>query len=611
MHDVVQADALKMVIKSRWSIPIQDCSIQQWIFQSSKDDMPDAGDKAIIDAERPDTHFLTFAEYRLLSKRIGLGLQQAGLKPGDRVLLYSGNSVYFPSVFLGIVMAGGVFTGANPTFVARELAYQLRDSGASFLIAAEDSLDVALQAAEEAGLSKDRIYVFDAKQDPRGNKPAPGVKGRQKAVKHWTELLQADIAEAAQWDWVEPLDSKNTTCCLNYSSGTTGVPKGVEISHHSYVANCSQVVYLAQLDPEYEAKRLLARGLGFLPLYHAYGQTYMISNYPKQRIPVYIMPKFDFLKMLEYTEKYRITTLPCVPPIIVALAKHPAARKADLSSVDTIGSGAAPLAADVARECESLFKRGDKEVILSQGWGMTECTCTCMAWDSRILRRSGGVGELMPNCAAKIMDLDGKTEILEANKPGELWATGPNVMRGYWNKPEATRETIIIDENGTRWLRTGDVAYAEEYQTGAIWHIVDRIKELIKVKGNQVAPAELEGILLDHPAVTDAAVVGVTIDSEEYPRAYIQKTPGTNATEKDIAEWLAGKVTRYKQLKGGVVFVDAVPKNPVCCCCLPMQGLQNARMLTRAKQSGKILRKILKDRAKEEVGDRKPFDSRI
>lgn len=581
-----------MVVTSRWSIPIENSSLHKWIFGSSKDPLVGGDGKAIIDADRPDTHFLTFEEYRLLSKRIGLGLQQAGLKPGDRVLLFSGNSVYFPSAFLGILMAGGIFSGANPSFVARELAYQLRDSGATFLIASGESLDVALQAAEEAGLPKDRVYIFDDKEDPRGNKPAPGVKGRQKGVNHWTELIQADIAEAARWDWVEPLDSKTTTCCLNYSSGTTGVPKGVEISHHSYVANCSQVVYLSQLDPNFEKKKARSRGLGFLPLYHAYGQTYFIANYPQQRIPVYIMPKFDFLKLLQHTQKYRITTLPCVPPIIVALAKHPAARQFDLSSVETIGSGAAPLASDVARECESLFKGSESEVIVSQGWGMTEVTCTCMMWDSRLLRPSGGVGELLPNCAAKIMELDGKTEILEPNKPGELWATGPNLLKSYWNKPEATRETVVVDPDGTRWLRTGDIAYVEDYKPGAIWHIVDRIKELIKVKGNQVAPAELEGILLDHPGVTDSAVVGVTIDGEEYPRAYIQKTPGSKVTEKEIAEWLAGKVTRYKQLRGGVVFIEAIPKNPVSCwpfdalaCTLLTRPNSQARSFVRFSEN--------------------------
>ncbi|KUI62655.1 4-coumarate--CoA ligase-like 7 [Cytospora mali] len=574
-----------MVIKSRWGIPIDNCSLQQWIFGSSKGPLPDR--KAIIDAGRPDTLFLTMEEYRLLAKRVGLGLQQAGLKPGDRVLVYSGNNVYFPSIFLGVLMAGGIFTGANPTYVAREVAYQLRDSGASFMFAAKGSFDIALQAAEEAGLAKDHVFIFDAENDVKGDKPAPGEKGRQRGARHWTELIQSDEADAANWDWVEPSDAKKTTCCLNYSSGTTGVPKGVQISHHSYVANCSQVVYVAQLDPDHETKRERARALAFLPMYHAYGQTYFVANYPRQGVPIYVMAQFDLIKMLQHIQNYRITTLACVPPIIVALAKHPASRQFDLSSVEVIGSGAAPLAYDVSAECESLFKANN--VVISQGWGMTETTCTCLAWDSRKLKPGGGVGELYPNCSAKIMELDGKTEIKEAKTPGELWVNGPNMLLGYWQRPEATRETVVTDADGTRWLRTGDIGYCEKYEPGAIWHIVDRIKELIKVKGNQVAPAELEGLLLEHPAVTDVGVIGVTLDGEEYPRAYVVRTPGTNATEKEIAEWLAERVTRYKQLKGGVVFVDTIPKNP----------------------SGKILRKVLRDQAHKEVGDRKQFASRI
>lgn len=598
-----------MVVKSRWAIPIPECSLQQWIFGSSKEPLEGGDGKAMVDADRPDTHFLTFEEYRLLGKRIGLGLQQAGLKPGDRVLLFSGNNVYFPSVFLGVIMAGGVFTGANPSFVARELAYQLRDSGASFLIAAKDSLEVAVQAAEEAGLPKDRAYIFDAEQDPRGNKPGPGAKGRQRGLKHWTELIQADIVTAAGWDWLEPSDPKGTTCALNYSSGTTGVPKGVQISHYAYVANCEQVVFLSKIDSEYEVKRQRARGLAFLPFYHAYGQTYFIANLPQQRITSYIMPKFDFVKMLQHVQKYRVTALTCVPPIIVALTKNPISRKFDLSSVETIGSGAAPLAGDVSRECESLFKNNG--VILTQGWGMTEVTCTCMAWDINVLKPSAGVGELMPNCSAKIMDLDGTTEIVQANKTGELWVSGPTLLSGYWQKPEATREAVAVDKDGVRWLKTGDICFVEEYKAGGIWQVVDRIKELIKVKGNQVAPAELEGILLDHPAVTDAAVVGVAIDGEEYPRAYIEKTPGTQSTEKEIADWMAGKVTRYKRLQGGVVFVDAIPKNPVSRCSSIHPPTLDSQFADAFRQSGKILRKILRDRAKAEVGDKTPSQAKL
>lgn len=203
----------------------------------------------------------------MLSKRVALGLLDAGLKPQDRVLLFSGNNIFFPSVFLGILMAGGIFTGANPTFVARELAYQLRDSGATVLIAAEASLDTALEAAAAAGLPKDRVYIFDSTSNPRGR--VPGRRGRKNGARHWTELIDGNTEKASRWDWTEPADPANTTCCLNYSSGTTGVPKGVEISHQSYVANGVQVVKVAEQDPTHHARLPKMRGLCFLPLYHA------------------------------------------------------------------------------------------------------------------------------------------------------------------------------------------------------------------------------------------------------------------------------------------------------------------------------------------------------
>lgn len=562
-----------MVIHSRWAIPLPPSSLPKWIFGTATGALEGADKPALLDADRPDTHFLTFAQYRLLSKRIALGLQRAGLQPGDRVLMFSANTVYFPAAFLGVLMAGGVFSGANPAFVARELVYQLSDSGAAFLLAAPDTLDVALEAAAAAGLPRDRIFLFDAATDPRAATPSPGAQGRRQGVQHWTELLAHTApAEAERWAWSEPADPGAATCCLNYSSGTTGVPKGVAISHAAYVANCSQVVFLSQRAPGYEARRARAVGLCILPMYHAYGQTYFIANYARQRVPVYVMAKFDFAAMLAHVARFRVTALALVPPIVVALAKHPAARASgvDWSSVESVGSGAAPLTAETARETEAVLRAGGAgDVVLSQGWGMTEVTCTSMAWDDEVLRPSGGVGELMPNCAAKLVALedgDGATEIVTARTPGELWVTGPNLLQGYWNRPEATAATLSVDADGTRWLKTGDIAYADAYGPGAIWFIVDRIKELINVKGNQVAPAELEGILLDHPGVADAAVVGVTVDGEEWPRAYVARTPGAGAslTGPEVAAWLAGRVARYKQLRGGVVFVEAIPKNPVC-----------------------------------------------
>ncbi|KAB5572663.1 hypothetical protein GE09DRAFT_993308 [Coniochaeta sp. 2T2.1] len=586
-----------MPLESRWKAPIPRCSLQQWVFGSPLDPLPT--NKLFIDPERPDTHFLTKSDYRLLGKRVALGLQsQGGIRPGDRVLVFSGNNLFFPSFFMGVLMAGAVFTGANPTYVARELAYQLQDSGASVLVVAEAAVDVALEAARQVGLPASRIYVFGG--DCTGADvthsavPKPGKSYRHPSssssgVRHWTELLAGNLDKAKTWSWTEPSDPAQTTCCLNYSSGTTGVPKGVEISHTSYVANGVGVTFVSELDPDHEAKLKRTSSLGFLPLYHAFGQTYFIANHPRLNIPVYIMPSFDFVKMLTYVQKYRINALTVVPPIVVALAKHPIVKKFDLSSLESIGCGAAPLGTEVMEEVEKIFPQG--AVSVRQGWGMTEITCTCLSWDPNKVDNKdiSGVGELMPNARAKIMELDGKTEITTPKQPGEIWVSGPTLMRGYWHKPQATAETMVTDPDGTRWLKTGDIGYVDEYAPGGTFHIVDRLKELIKVKGNQVAPAELEAVLLESRDVVDAAVVGVTIKGEEMPRAYVVVADKDKVTPEEIASWMAGRVARHKQLKGGVVFVDEVPKNP----------------------SGKILRKILRDRAAKEVGDRKPAGSKL
>ncbi|KAK4462046.1 4-coumarate--CoA ligase-like 7 [Cladorrhinum samala] len=580
-----------MVITSRWSVPIPRCSLQQWIFESANGPLPDR--KAFIDPEKPDTNYVTMSNYRLLAKRVALGLQKAGLQSGDRVLIFSGNNIFFPSFFLGVLMAGGIVTGANPMMVPRELAYQLRDSEAKFMVTADYALKTAMEAAKEAGLPQEKIFVWGGAATPEAPEligsptPAPGPKGRINGIKHWTELLAGNLSQAQRWSWQEPTDPQETTCCLNYSSGTTGVPKGVEISHYSYVANGVGVVFNNRLAPDWREKEKRGRALCFLPLYHAYGQTYFVANMTKIGIPVYIMPAFDFIKLLEYIQRFRITTLAAVPPIVILVAKHPLTKKYDLSSLETMGSGGAPLSLEVSQEAQKLLPNAST---IRQGWGMTEVTCTSMAWDpNNTSPASGGVGELNPNCKAKLMSLDGKTPVEKANERGELWVTGPTLMRRYWKKPEATADTIVVDSDGTRWLKTGDIAYIEEYKPGGIFHVVDRSKELIKVKGNQVAPAELEGVLLENPDVADAAVIGVTIKGEELPRAYVVKKPGSKASEQDVAKWMESKVTRYKQLKGGVVFVDAIPKNP----------------------SGKILRKLLRDRAASEVGDGAPKASKM
>ena len=531
--------------KSRWTVDIPALDVPSYVFGSQTEPLGDR--PLIIDADKPEYH-LTKDALRLWCKRFALGLHNHGFQPGDRLLLFSGNTVFFPVVFLGTMMAEGVFSGANPTYVARELAYQMDDTGARFLITNEASLDTSLEAARSIGFPEDRIFVFDPCYDTFDGK-GKSVKG----IKHWSTLM-ASPSEAQNFKWktlTSPKDLEQTVA-LNYSSGTTGVPKGVMISHRAYVANTAQVVYQSKLSADFDEKLAKAAWLGMLPMYHAYGQTYFCCTGVQLGVPTYIMKKFDFMKMLDHIQKFRISTLNLVPPIAVALAKRPEVKDFDLSSVESVGSGAAPLGAEPAKLLEGRWPEG--KVNVKQGWGMTEVTCSMTTWHPDDVSKGNSIGELLPNCEAMIVDENGDKEVPRGQR-GEFWVRGPTLMTGYWKKPEATADTM---KDG--WLMTGDIAYLDE--EGKIF-IVDRKKELIKVKGNQVAPAELEGLLLDLDDISDAAVVGITINGDELPRAYVVKSPDSKMSPQDVKKWMDSRVARHKRLEGGVVFVDEIPKNPV------------------------------------------------
>ena len=271
------------------------------------------------------------------------------------------------------------------------------------------------------------------------------------------------------------------------------------------------------------------------------------------------MSHFDLPKFLSHVEKYRITSVMAVPPILNLIAKHPLAKKADLSSLISVGSGAAPLAAQTQ---DAVIGRLGGGGMVRQGWGMSELTSTGMVWDAR-REISTAVGELVPGNQARLVDVTTGDEITEANKPGELWIASPTLMRGYWRNPRATAEAISKDENGLRWFGTGDIFQVDKYGPGALFYLVDRAKELIKVKGFQVAPAELEALLLQRADVADVAVIGVAHGEEERPRAYVVLASSVATTATDIVDWVAERVARYKRLTDGVVFVDTIPRNPV------------------------------------------------
>ncbi|KAL9130366.1 MAG: hypothetical protein Q9217_001424 [Psora testacea] len=491
-------------------------------------------------------------------KRLSSGLDKLGIEPGEVVMTVTPNHIFVPVAYLGIVAGGRIFSGANPVYTADEICYQVEDTGARIILVHPSLLQTARRAAEKAGLSSSALFIFsDTAHEPIDD------------IRDWSSILASpsDIT-AYRWPHFNGQESKQHTATINYSSGTTGLPKGVMITHHNLISNVAQGICSkyaetprSQCPPE--------RWIAFLPLYHAYGQMNAIMMAPKLRIPVYVMQTFDFEIFLNVIQERKITNLQVAPPILVLLNKHPAVSKYDLSSIIQIFSGAAPLSGSLQNE---VSKRLGTRI--GQGYGMTELTCSALILPTGHSDETGSVGVLGPNSEAKLLDDEGRE--VRRGERGEIYIRGPNVSPGYWKNEQATKETMLKDG----WLRTGDVAIANE--DGWFW-IVDRLKELIKVSAHQVAPAELEAFLLTHPSIADAAVCGMSssFSEQELVRAYVMLHPHAKGKirEEDIIAWMNGKVAKHKWLTGGVRFVDEVPKSA----------------------AGKIQRKVLTEWAQRDV----------
>lgn len=349
-----------MVFRSRWTVDIPECSLPTYIFKTPEEPVSKTF-HTFVDADRPDTHYLTTFEFRLYAQRLAAGLKKAGFQDGERVLVFSPNTLFYPVVFMGVIMAGGIFTGANPTYTPRELAYQFKDSGARYLFCVDDALSTAIQAMKSLGKGKENIFVFNS--EVKGGLPLPATDG----CRHWTDLLVSEV-EGAKYQWKNlqgPGESANTTLALNYSSGTTGLPKGVEVTHRNYITSTIQTTFWLGPQNASDASRFL----GPLPMYHAMGQSVFVSCAKEKDRQMYIMTKFDFARFVAYIEKYRITSCLIVPPIAVALAKSPIVKKYDLSSMSKIVCAAAPLGMAVTKEVEAVF---GNRFHVRQGWGMTE-----------------------------------------------------------------------------------------------------------------------------------------------------------------------------------------------------------------------------------------------
>src|SRR6266542_6352248 len=480
---------------------------------------------ALIDG--PSGRTITYGELAGGARLAAAGLAARGFQRGDVFAIYCPNLPEYAVAFYAAQLAGGVNTTINPLYTVDELAFQLNDAGVSYLLTIPAFLDKAIQAAAQSGVRE--IFVLG---EAEGATPFAALlrSGRQ----------PPDLA----------IDPRADLAALPYSSGTTGLPKGVMLSHHNLVANlcqCQPVLGAASEDV------LIA----VLPFFHIYGQGATLVT----------MPRFDLEQFLTLMQDHRVTRAFVVPPIVLALAKHPLVDRFDLSSLNMIVSAAAPLSVDLEEACGKRLG-----CLIGQGYGLTETSPALSGHPAEADRiRHGSAGQLLPNTEAKVVDLV-TGEDLGRNQTGELCFRGPQLMRGYLNRPEETAQMLPADG----WLHTGDIGYLDD--DGYVY-IVDRLKELIKYKGLQIAPAELEAVLLSHPAIAEAAVVRVpNEEAGEVPKAFVVAVGELSAQE--VMDYVAERVAPYKKIRS-VEFFYEIPK----------------------ALSGKILRLVLMDRDRQAAPD--------
>ncbi len=507
-------------------IEIPEVSLPAYVLEHAAER---SGRPALIDGSTG--RVLTYGELADQSARLAGGLRERGFGRGDVLGVIAPNLPEYAVLFLGVAMTGGTVTTINPTYTAPEVHHQLNDAAASLLV----TIPMFMQVAQDAvpGTGVEAIFVLD-----------DAVDGAASVL----DLFGAPLTDPVD---VDPLDD---VVVLPYSSGTTGLSKGVMLTHHNLVANIAQVLAASGMD---DSDVVMA----VLPFFHIYGMQVLMNTGLRAGATIVTMPRFDLEEFLRLHQEHGITRSFVAPPIVVALAKHPVVDHYDLSQVRQVFSGAAPLSAELAQEASD---RLGCEVV--QGYGMTE-----MSPVSHLTvlggAKGGSVGVTAPNTETRVVD-PATGESLGVDADGEVWVRGPQVMKGYLNNPTATRETL--DDDG--WLHTGDIGHVDA--DGHLF-IVDRLKELIKYKGFQVPPAELEALLLTHPAVADAAVIGLPDEEAgEVPVGYVVTRPGVEVTTEDIQGFVADQVAHYKQIRQ-LHLVEEIPKSA----------------------SGKILRRVLRDRS--------------
>ncbi|HZU18934.1 MAG TPA: AMP-binding protein [Candidatus Dormibacteraeota bacterium] len=486
---------------------------------------------ALVDAE--GSVRISYRRLAELVERTAAGLHRLGFRRGEVAAICSPNRPEFAIAFFAVARLGGASTTMNPALTEAEMGAQLRDSGAVVAFTVPELAD-RVRAAAGGALRHVLLFGHDS----------------------FESLTRAEGTPPAV-----SIDPQDDVVALPYSSGTTGLPKGVMLTHRNLVAN------LLQMGP---VERTSERDttLAALPFYHIYGLSVILCLGLYRGATLVVLPRFELEVALRAVERWRITRLPLVPPLILRLLRDPRVAEHDLSSVRVVVSGAAPLAPELAAELADRFG-----VLVKQGYGMTELSPgSHMHPEEPGMAKPGTVGVLHPSTECRLVDpATGRDAAPGA--PGEIWVRGPQVMKGYLNRPEATAEVLTPDG----WLRTGDIGVVGE--DGQL-SVVDRLKELIKYMGFQVPPAEVEALLLTHPAVADAAVIPrPDPEAGEVPVAYVVRRARAELTAEELIRWVAERIVAYKRVRA-VEFVDEIPRSP----------------------SGKILRRVLVERERAATG---------
>ncbi|KAK5115422.1 hypothetical protein LTR85_009882 [Meristemomyces frigidus] len=520
------------------------------------------------EAANPDNK-LTKAELRDLVQRIAHGLRYKygiGAKGSNKdvVTVISYGQILVPAVYLGVVAAGGVYSAASPSSTVAELQRQVEIGNSRLLICGADHVDVASSAAQRSGLTESDVLLLDSTWQ---RWELQSLDGKVNAISD----------ERLQWQTItDPKELAESLITILWSSGTTGLPKGVMLSHLNLVAE----IYITSLSGRQWAERELAKGnelpiveirtLAHLPISHIAGLLSYIVGPIYAGGTVVWMRKYNWPDFLKNLHQYTITTLYTVPSIFLRIAKSPEVTD-HFKHLIGAATGAAPMDGELQRAANAKLSSG-KEAMIGQTWGLSETTGAITAMPKGQTDDTGSISPLLPSVELRIVDEEYSD--VEPGQEGEMLVRSPLVTKGYYDNPQATKEAF---HDG--WFCTGDVGVLRDGK----FYIVDRKKELLKYKGLQVAPAELENLLFTHPGIREAAIVGVPASDDpgtDLPRAYVVPVEAGVLSEKEVKAWVAERVASHKQLRGGVVFVDEIPKNAI----------------------GKLLRRDLRERAKREIG---------